>query len=166
MKTLQLTAVVIALAGCAHPEPEPVPVPVPVAVPVPVPAPDVPVVLSGDVETPPVQTDATGHATIVVGDDGTIGGRVEAPGIADATANIEDDSDSPGTVVVVLVPVGDGSWEVPAGTKLTPSQVQHHKSGKVYANVRSKAHPKGEVRAQLRSQSDEKAKDNTTTPSK
>ena len=47
MKTVHL-AFVVALAACSQTEPVPVPVPVPVS------APDVPVVLSGDMESPPV----------------------------------------------------------------------------------------------------------------
>lgn len=131
-------AVVLTLVACAQPEPVSVPMPVP----------DVPVVLSGDIESPPVQTGATGSALIVVNDDGTVSGVIEAPGIADATAVIEDDSPDAATpVVITLVPVSDGRWEVPSGSRLTPTQVSHYRSGKLSANVRSKAHPEGEVGA-------------------
>jgi hypothetical protein len=102
MKTVHL-AFVVALAACAQTEPVPAPVPVPVS------APDVPVVLSGDMESPPVQTAATGRALIVVNEDGTVSGVVEAPGIAGATVAIEDDAAGAAVpVVVTLVPVADG----------------------------------------------------------
>lgn len=160
MKTICL--VLIALAACAQTEPVPVPSPVPVLVPtpvpVPVPAPDVPVVLSGDMESPPVQTAASGRALIIVSEDGTVSGVVEASDIADATVVIEDDAaDVAAPLVVTLVPVAHGRWEVPAGTLLTPPQIDHYKSGKLSANVRSKAHPKGEIRAPLQGNARAKA---------
>lgn len=52
-------------------------------------------------------------------------------------------------VVVVLTPVAPSRWEMPAGTRLTGAQMQHYKAGRVAANVRTRVHPKGELRAQL-----------------
>ena len=148
-------AVVLALVGCAQPGLGPVP------------PPEAAVVLSGDAQSPPVQTAATGRALIVVDDDGTVSGVIEAPGIADATAVIEDDSPDAATpVVVTLVPVSDGRWEVPPGSRLTPAQVSHYKSGKLSANVRSKAHPKGEVRAQLQGMTRANARADSAAPAK
>jgi hypothetical protein len=162
MKILPL-AVMIALAGCANQEPTPEPVAV--AVIESSTASEIPVVLSGAMESPPVETAATGRALILVNEDGTISGVIEAPGIADATAAIEDDAaDAAAPAVVMLVPVGDGSWEVPRGTRLTSAQMARYKSGKLSANVRSKAHPRGEVRAQLQGKTQQvKARSSSAT---
>lgn len=54
---------------------------------------------------------ATGRALILVNDDAIISGIVEAPGIDDATAAIDDDTDDAATPgVVMLVPMTDGRW--------------------------------------------------------
>jgi hypothetical protein len=150
--------VLIALAACAQTETMPDPVPARTPVPVPVPAPDVPVVLSGEMESPPVHTAASGRALIIVNEDGTVSGVVEALDMADAIVVIEDDTaDVAVPLVVTLVPVAQGRWEVPAGTYLTPLQIDHYKSGKLSANIRSKAHPKGEIRAPLQGKTRAKA---------
>jgi CBS domain-containing protein len=162
MKNLHLVVVVCTLTACAHTELVPVPIPVPV--PVTLDATDGSVVLSGKMEVPPVQTAAAGRALIVVNDDGTVSGVIEAPDLVDAIAVIEDDAaGDAGPVVITLVPLADGRWQVPAGTQLTPAQVEHYKSGQFHANVRTKAHPKGEVRGQLQSKTGAKAKDSTAT---
>ena len=81
-----------------------------------------------------------------------------------ALAAIEDDaSDADAATVVLLVPAGDGRRQVPSGTRLSAKQQAQYKAGKLYANVRTEAHPKGEVRAQLRDKS--RARSMDATPS-
>jgi hypothetical protein len=114
MKTLYLV-VLLTLTACAQMESQPDVVLV--AVPVPMDATDAPVVLTGAMEVPPVSTTAMGQALIIVNDDGTISGVIYAPNMVDATAAIEDDAaDAGGLVIVMLEPVADGRWQVPAGT--------------------------------------------------
>lgn len=150
MKMLTI-AVVLTLVACAQTEPMPAS------------GTDLAVVMSGDAQSPPVQSAATGYALIFVDDDGAISGVVEAPGIVDATAVIEDDAPEAVTpVVVTLVPVSAGRWEVPSDSRLTPTQMSHYKSGKLSANVRSKAHPKGEVRAKLQGKTRANARDDSS----
>ena len=60
----------------------------------------------------------------------------------------------------------DGRWEVPSGSRLTPAQVSHYKSGKLSANVRSKTHPNGEVRAQLQGETRASARGDSAAPAK
>jgi hypothetical protein len=112
------------------------------------------VILTGDGESPPVSTQSTGRAFIVMDDDGLVHGVVEAPEMTGSTVALEDDApDADAATVVLLVPAGDGRWQIPSGTRLSPKQQTHYKAGNLYANVRTKAHPKGEVRAQLHDKS-------------
>jgi hypothetical protein len=100
--------------------------------------------------TPTASSDPSRRALVVVNDDGTIAGVIEAPDMAGSTASIEDDAASgDGAIVVVLVPVGDGRWQVPAGTRLTSLQQAHYTSGKLSAHVHNKSRPKSDARAQL-----------------
>jgi hypothetical protein len=149
MKTCYLVSS-MTLVACAQIQPPPDAVNGPKAGQAAAQTPEMAIILTGDLETPPVTTVATGRALIFVDDDGMVSGVIEAPGMADSAAAIEDDAeDADGPLVVMLTPIGDSRWQVPAGTQLTAKQQAHYESGKLYANVRSKAHPKGEVRAQL-----------------
>jgi hypothetical protein len=159
MKKSSLILATLTLAACAQTDPSSDSTTAMAAAPPPTtaaaePAPDVVVILTGDVESPPVSTPSTGRALIVVDDDGLVRGVVEAPDMSGSTAAIEDDApDAEPTTVVLLIPAGDGRWQIPAGTRLSAKQQAHYKAGNLYANVRTDAHPKGEVRAQLRDKS-------------
>lgn len=139
MKKMLPAMLAIALAGCAQTAPQPQ-----AAV-----AEEVTVILSGAQVSPPVQTAAAGEAAIVVDEDGNMSGVVTAPTLPDAIVAIEDDADAAVPVVVLLTQVAPGRWQVPAGTRLTGAQMEHYEAGRLAANVRTRGHPKGEMRAQL-----------------
>jgi hypothetical protein len=152
---IPLLPVVIALAACAQPEPS-------AKVGAVTPAPDT--TSTASAASPSAQADVPGQVLIVVNDDGTVSGVVEVTpatasmGTSDMTADIEDDTSGLATpVVVMLVPVGDGRWQVPPGTKLSQAQMDHYKSGRLSANVRSKTQPKKDLRASLSGQTRSKA---------
>jgi hypothetical protein len=52
-------------------------------------------------------------------------------------------------VVVTLLKVNDTTWAVPPFTFLNDEQYAAYQEGQLYGNVRSTAHPTGEIRAQL-----------------
>ena len=111
---------------------------------------DVKVELSGAEETPPVTTSATGGGTIHIAKDGTVSGSIKTSGIDGIAAHIHVGAKGEaGPPIITLTKGSDGSWSVPAGSKLTPEQLADFKSGKLYVNVHSEQHKPGEIRAQL-----------------
>lgn len=112
---------------------------------------DVKVKLSGAQEVPPVQTKASGQGTITVKDDKSVSGEVMTTGVTGTMAHIhEAASGKNGGVIIPLKQGGDGKWSVPDDAKLTDAQYKAFKAGNLYVNVHSKAHPNGEIRAQLK----------------
>jgi hypothetical protein len=108
------------------------------------------VTLTGAQEVPAVKTLATGISTITVAADGTVSGGVDTIGIDGTMAHIHQGAIGvSGPVVVTLEKTTAMHWAVPAGTKLTDEQYQTFKSGDLYVNVHSAAHPSGEIRLQL-----------------
>ena len=106
--------------------------------------------LTGADETPAVTTKATGVATLVVKADGTVSGGVTTTGIAGTAAHIHQGAaGTSGPPIITLKRAGDDQWLVPDGSKLTAAQFDAFKQGGLYINVHSKAHPGGEIRAQL-----------------
>lgn len=106
--------------------------------------------LSGDQEVPPVTTTAAGDSTIAVAADGTVTGSVTTSGLDGTMAHIHiAAAGANGPVIVPLAKGADGTWSVPAGTKLSAEQLAAYQAGGLYVNVHSVSHKGGEIRAQL-----------------
>lgn len=112
---------------------------------------DVNVKLIGAEETPPVTTSATGTGTIVIAADKSVSGTIKTTGIDGTVAHIHLGAPAvAGPPIITLTKGADGTWTVPAGSKLTDEQYASFKAGNLYVNVHSAAHPPGEIRAQLK----------------
>jgi hypothetical protein len=112
---------------------------------------DMKVTLTGAEETPPVTTSATGTGVIKVNKDKSVSGSIKTEGIKGTAAHIHTGApgDS-GPPIITLTQGPDGTWTVPAGSKLTDEQYASFKSGNLYVNVHSAEHKPGEIRAQLK----------------
>ena len=112
---------------------------------------DVKVDLTGAEETPPVTTSATGHGTIHIAKDKSVSGTVKTTGLEGTAAHIHVGAKGEaGPPIITLTKGTDGTWTVPAGSKLTDEQWADYKAGKLYVNVHSDQHKPGEIRAQLK----------------
>ncbi len=111
----------------------------------------VPVELSGHYAVPTeVSTSAMGTATIEVTDRGVVAGSVWVQNIAATAVELgEGPIGESGTVIASLMRTGDNTWTVPDGVRLTSAQYESFMAGKLYVNVRSAAHPEGEIRGQI-----------------
>jgi len=117
--------------------------------------------LSGNQEVPTVPTNAAATSDIVVQltkcpSSATsfscpeIMGSVYTTGVTGTAVDIERARrGQSGPVVVTLMKVNDRTWAVPPFTFLNDEQYAAYQEGQFYVNVRSVAHPKGEIRAQL-----------------
>jgi hypothetical protein len=105
--------------------------------------------LSGAEEVPPAKTDGSGSGSFRVAEDGALTGSVTTKGVAGTMAHIHLGAKGKnGPVIVPLTKNGD-TYSVPAGRKLTESQLKALKAGELYVNVHSNKYKGGEVRAQL-----------------
>ncbi len=111
----------------------------------------VPVELSGHYAVPTeVSTPAKGTATIDVTSRGAVAGSVWVQNIAATAVELgEGPIGEPGTVIASLMRTGDNTWTVPDGVRLTRAQYETFMAGGLYVNVRSAAHPEGEIRGQI-----------------
>ena len=107
--------------------------------------------LGGAQEVPPVDTKATGSATIKVGTDMSVSGNVTTTGVVGTMAHIHQGAAGKnGPVIIPFTKADGGNWSLPADAKLTDAQYQAYKAGDLYINVHSAEHPGGEIRAQLK----------------
>jgi CHRD domain len=112
---------------------------------------DVTVNLTGEEETPPTASKATGTGTITVRDDKTVTGTIRTTGIDSTVAHIHlGSAGKSGPPIINLTKMADNVWTVPDKTKLTDDQYKSFVAGDLYVNVHSAANPSGEIRAQLK----------------
>lgn len=106
--------------------------------------------LTGADQIPEVATSASGNATINVGPDKSVTGSITTSAIAGTAAHIHIGKvGENGPVIITLTKTGDDLWSVRAGVVLTDSQIESYKSGQLYIDVHSAAHPSGEIRGQI-----------------
>jgi hypothetical protein len=109
------------------------------------------VTLTGAEETPPVATSATGTGSISIAADKTVRGTIKTTGIEGTVAHIHVGAPGQsGPPIITLEKGADGTWSVPAGSKLTDEQYASFKAGELYVNVHSAEHKAGEIRGQLK----------------
>jgi hypothetical protein len=109
------------------------------------------VTLSGSNEVPPVTTSATGTATVTIKPDHTVIVKESVSGMTATASHIhEAAAGTNGSVIVPFTKTGDNTFAAADTAKLTDSQYESFKAGKLYVNVHSAAHPGGEIRAQLK----------------
>ncbi len=108
------------------------------------------ITLTGANEEPPVATSATATGKIVIAADGAVSGSLTATGIVPTMGHIHQAA--PGVNGPVIIPLTQNGnvFTVPAGAKLTETQLAAYKAGNLYVNIHSAAHPGGEIRVQLK----------------
>lgn len=105
--------------------------------------------LSGAEEVPPVKVTGSGSGSLRLAEDGSLAGSVTTKGVAGTAAHIHHGAKGKnGPVIVPLEKKGD-TYSVPAGRKLTASQIKDWKDGELYVNVHTARHKGGEVRGQI-----------------
>src|SRR5688572_10782922 len=106
--------------------------------------------LSGAEQNPPVTTSASGTGSFSINSDRVISGSVTTTGMTGTAAHIHTGAKGAnGPVTIPLVKTGDNTWSVPPNTKVTETQYQDFRAGKLYVNVHSAQHKPGEIRAQI-----------------
>ena len=109
------------------------------------------VTLSGAQENPPVITQASGKAKVLITADRSISGTVETTGMDGTSAHIHVGTPGQsGPAIITLVKHGKDSWVVPRNAALTEDRYASFKAGNLYVSVESAEHKSGEIRGQLK----------------
>ena len=107
--------------------------------------------LTGAEEVPPVSTSASGTGTVSVDEDRSVSASIRTQGVNGVAAHIhEGAAGQNGPVIVPMEKTADNEWRTKGGAKLTESQYQSFKAGRLYLNVHSPQHKGGEIRGQIR----------------
>jgi CHRD domain len=108
--------------------------------------------ITGAEEVPPVKTNASGTGAVTVASDRSVSGKFKLENGSQMTAaHIHEGAPGAnGPVIIPLRKVADNEWEVPPGAKLTESQYESYKGGRLYVNFHSAQYKGGEIRAQIR----------------
>ncbi|MEO7741404.1 MAG: CHRD domain-containing protein [Usitatibacter sp.] len=109
------------------------------------------VTLSGKNEVPPIDSAATGTATVTVGADRGVKVQLSVSGMSPTAAHIHQGAAGVnGPVIVPLDKTGDSTFASKPDAKMTEAQYEAYKAGNTYLNVHSAKLPAGEIRAQLK----------------
>lgn len=112
---------------------------------------DVALRMTGAEEVPPVSTSASGTGSIRVAQDRSVTGSFKTQGGPFMAAHIHEGATGQnGPVIIPLAKSGDSDWIVPANAKLSDSQFESYKAGRLYVNFHSAKFKGGEIRAQIR----------------
>ena len=107
--------------------------------------------LSGAQEVPPVNTSASGTGTVSVSDDRSVTATIRTQGVNGVAAHIhEGAAGQNGPVIVPMEKTADNEWRTKGGAKLSETQYESYKAGRLYLNVHSPQNKGGEIRGQIR----------------
>ena len=107
--------------------------------------------LTGNEEVPPVQTSGSGTGSVTVNEDRTVTATIRTQGVPGVAAHIhEGAAGQNGPVIVPMKKTGENDWSTDPGAKLTESQYESYKAGRLYLNVHTPQNKGGEIRGQIR----------------
>jgi hypothetical protein len=105
--------------------------------------------LSGSEEVPPVTVPGSGSGSFRVTEDGTLSGSITTKDVQGTMAHIHRGAKGQNGPIIVPLDKNGDTYNVPAGRKLTPQQMEDLKKGNLYVNVHTNRNKGGEVRGQL-----------------
>lgn len=109
--------------------------------------------LTGQQESPPVTTNASGEGVLTVNlDTGEVSGSLTTTGMTASAAHIHEGfGGTVGPIIITLQQdtVNTSIWRLPTGALLSDTQLVSLQDGGLYVNVHSVTFPAGEIRAQI-----------------